>query len=264
MTEAEIRMRKLQASEGKRLSTATRSKGRIKEEFSPEVFRRRRDLLTPWFWPSSFPNCKIINVCCIKAARLWCFVTGALRTNTPPLQNPPRHRPLLVTSFILKVKVLVSQSCPTLGDPMDCSPPGSSVHGILQARMLEWVAISSSRGSSLPRTLTQFSCIAGKFFTVWATREASFVLNNGLFPRMQRWKIVAGLLKKSAYFVQFGRFGIAGHDSRWKPRKGSFDFLQHILSNNSCIVSLFPGLQDTLQRCRFIMIKPNHRLLCKL
>ena len=40
------------------------------------------------------------------------------------------------------------QSCPTLGDPMDCSPPGSSVHGIFPARILEWVAISSSRGSS--------------------------------------------------------------------------------------------------------------------
>ena len=44
--------------------------------------------------------------------------------------------------------VLVAQSCPTLCDPMDCSPPGSSVHGILQARILEWVAISFSRGSS--------------------------------------------------------------------------------------------------------------------
>ena len=43
---------------------------------------------------------------------------------------------------------LVTQSCPTLFDPMDCSPPGSSVHGILQARIVEWVAISSSRGSS--------------------------------------------------------------------------------------------------------------------
>ena len=43
------------------------------------------------------------------------------------------------------------QLCPTLCDPMDCSPPGSSVHGILQARTLEWVAISSSRGSSQPR-----------------------------------------------------------------------------------------------------------------
>ena len=47
------------------------------------------------------------------------------------------------------------QSCPTLEDPMDCSPPGSSVHGILQARILEWVAMLSSRGSSWPRDWTQ-------------------------------------------------------------------------------------------------------------
>ena len=45
----------------------------------------------------------------------------------------------------------VAQSCPTLCNPMDCSPPGSSAHGILQARILEWLAISFSRGSSLPR-----------------------------------------------------------------------------------------------------------------
>ena len=49
---------------------------------------------------------------------------------------------------MLCVSVLVAQSCPTLRDPKDCSPPGSSVHGILQARILEWVAISFSRGSS--------------------------------------------------------------------------------------------------------------------
>ena len=55
---------------------------------------------------------------------------------------------------------------------MDCSPPGSSVHGILQARILEWVAISFSRGSSRPRDRTQVSCIAGKCFNLWATREA--------------------------------------------------------------------------------------------
>ena len=48
-------------------------------------------------------------------------------------------------------KVLVLQTCPTLWDPMDCSPPGSSVHGILQARILEWVAIPFSSGSSQPR-----------------------------------------------------------------------------------------------------------------
>ena len=57
------------------------------------------------------------------------------------------------------------QSCPTLWDPMDYSPPGSSVHGILQARTLEWVAVPSSRRSSRPRNWTQVSCIACRFFT---------------------------------------------------------------------------------------------------
>ena len=72
----------------------------------------------------------------------------------------------------MKVKMLVAQSCPTLCNPKDRSPPGSSVHGILQARVLECVAIPFSRGSSRPRDWTQVSCIAGRFFTVWATREA--------------------------------------------------------------------------------------------
>ena len=66
----------------------------------------------------------------------------------------------------------VSQSCPTLCDPMDYSLPGSSVHGILQARILEWVAISFSRRSSQPRNRTQVSCNAHRCFTIWATREA--------------------------------------------------------------------------------------------
>ena len=57
-------------------------------------------------------------------------------------------------------------------NPMDCSPPGSSVHGIFQARILEWVAISSSRGSSQPRDRTWVSCIEDRFFTMWPTREA--------------------------------------------------------------------------------------------
>ena len=65
----------------------------------------------------------------------------------------------------------VTQSCPTLCDPMDCSLPGSSVHGIFQARILEWVAISFSRRSSIPRDWTWVSCMVGRHFTVWATRE---------------------------------------------------------------------------------------------
>ena len=65
----------------------------------------------------------------------------------------------------------VAQSCPTLCDPMDCSPPGSFVHGAFQARNLEWVAISFSRGSFWPRDQTQVSCIVGRHFTIWATKE---------------------------------------------------------------------------------------------
>ena len=75
------------------------------------------------------------------------------------------------------MKVKVTQLCPTLCNPMDCSPPGSSVHGILQAKTLEWVAIPFSRGSSWPRDWTQVSCIAGRFFISWATREAPKLLS---------------------------------------------------------------------------------------
>ena len=68
----------------------------------------------------------------------------------------------------------ITQSCPTLCDPVDCSPSGSSIHGILQARILEWVAISFSRGSSQPRDRTRVSRIAGRHFNLWATREAHY------------------------------------------------------------------------------------------
>ena len=72
------------------------------------------------------------------------------------------------------VCVLVAQLCLTLCDPKDYSMPGSSVLGILQATVLEWGAISFSRGSSRPRDQTWVSCIAGRYFTIWATREAQF------------------------------------------------------------------------------------------
>ena len=70
------------------------------------------------------------------------------------------------------VKVLVIQACPTLCDPMDCSLQGSSVYGILQARILEGVAIPFSRVSSQPRNQTRVSRVVGRFLTVQATREA--------------------------------------------------------------------------------------------
>ena len=72
----------------------------------------------------------------------------------------------------LIVVVLVAQSYPTLCGHLDYSLPGSSLQGILQARIQEWVAIPFSYGSSWPRDWTWVSCIAGRFFTLWATREA--------------------------------------------------------------------------------------------
>ena len=69
-------------------------------------------------------------------------------------------------------KALVTQLCLTLCDPMDCSSPGFSVHRILQIRILEWVPILFSRGSSQPRDQTHVSFNADRFFTIWASREA--------------------------------------------------------------------------------------------
>ena len=72
----------------------------------------------------------------------------------------------MLPTYSIVETVLVAQSCPTLCDPTDCSPPGSSVHGILQAGILKWIAIPFSRGSSQPRDRSQVSCIAGRFFTI--------------------------------------------------------------------------------------------------
>ena len=69
---------------------------------------------------------------------------------------------------VLKTQVHAKslQLCPTLCDPVNCSPLGSAVHGIVQARKLEWTAIPSSRGSSQPKDQTQVSCIAGRLFNI--------------------------------------------------------------------------------------------------
>ena len=90
----------------------------------------------------------------------------------------------LWSTFKHTVKALVAQSCPTLCDPMDCSSPDSSFHGILQARILEWVASPFPRGSSQPRDQTWVSCIAGRFFTIWATRKC---INTyiGIYPYIE-------------------------------------------------------------------------------
>ena len=98
--------------------------------------------------------------------------------------------PCIKSTLYSDVLCLIAHLCPILCDPMDCSLPGSSVLGILQARILEWVAMPSSMGSSQPRDRTQVSHTAGKFFTNWATREAqeywsTLSLGQGIFPTQE-------------------------------------------------------------------------------
>ena len=93
-----------------------------------------------------------------------------------PLTTPGKPH-MCVCMYIYRYVCMCAKSlqlCLTLCGLMNCSPPGSSVHGILQAGILEWVGMSSPGGSSWPRDRTWVSCIAGRFFTIWATREAPY------------------------------------------------------------------------------------------
>ena len=79
----------------------------------------------------------------------------------------------IISVLVISLCLLSHFSCAQLFCySIDYSPPGSSVHGILQTRILEWVAMPFSKGSSQPRDGTWVSCIVGRFFTVWTTREA--------------------------------------------------------------------------------------------
>ena len=93
------------------------------------------------------------------------FLLRQVRWSGSPISWRIFHSLLSSTqSKAVKVKVKVTQSCPIFCDPTDCSLPGFSIHGIFQARVLEWVAISFSRGSSQPRDRTQVSSIVGSCF----------------------------------------------------------------------------------------------------
>ena len=124
--------------------------------------------------PSSWPRAQshTSRPCEEEKGALWPLsdsgkhLIGLDSTTTRPGEDPsPQSAPLPCK--------LVSQSCPTLGDPMVCRPPGSSVHGIFQARRLVWVAISFSRGSSPPSDRTPVSCIADGFW-----ESSSIILTN--------------------------------------------------------------------------------------
>ena len=147
----------------------------------------------------------------------------------------------LITNLLKELLVLVTQSCLTLCDPMDCSPPGSFVHGILQARMLKWVAISFSRGSSWPRGWTQVSCIAGRLFTDWATRELFYwkkLIFNSKPSTSNRW--VQSLLQTILSILS--STGCTGALS-WKPL---FFFIQILPILPSQSISSFCTVSMTL------------------
>ena len=119
-----------------------------------------------FFWPRGIWNLSSLTR---DPAHLHPHPTPIGRAESSPLDHqgsPP------CTFLKVKVKPLVALLSLTLCSPIDCSPPGFSVHGILQARLLKWAAIPFSRRSSQPRDWTWLTCIAGAFFTVWATREA--------------------------------------------------------------------------------------------
>ena len=78
---------------------------------------------------------------------------------------------IYIYTYVLEL-ALVAQSCQILCDPTDYTSPGSSVHGILKERILEWVAILLSRGFTQLRNQIQVTCNAGRFFTIWASRVA--------------------------------------------------------------------------------------------
>ena len=115
--------------------------------------------------------------------------------------------------------MLVAQSCPTLCDPMDCSLPGSSIHVIFQARILEWVAISFSRGSSWPRDRTRVSCIAGRFFTTWATRETGS--NYHMIQQSHFWVYTQKKWKRGLdqTFIHHVHNSIITTAKKWKQRR---------------------------------------------
>ena len=120
--------------------------------------------------PSIFPNTRVFSnesALCIRWPEYWSFSFSISPSN--------EYSGLIYFRIdwfdFLAVMLEVTQLCLTLSNPMDCSLPHSSVHGIFQARVLELVAIFLSRGSSLPRDWTWVSCIVGRCFTIWANRE---------------------------------------------------------------------------------------------
>ena len=126
-----------------------------------------------WGWISYWSLISGSSYCILGHTLLWLknWRFPARQSLLQVIQGSSGNRRVL-TWLLCCVQSL--QLCPTLCNPVDCSPSGSFVHGIFQVRILEQAAISYSRGSSGPIDRTWVSCTTGGFFTVWATKEALY------------------------------------------------------------------------------------------
>ena len=127
-----------------------------------------------WYLATCPPGMNMkFSVCCVYWP--WVHLRNCLLQTRPPNKKETTTGSERLPYSQSPLKMKVAQLSPTLWDPMEYT-----VHGILQARILEWVAFPFSRGSSQPRDRTQVPCIASRFFTSWATREApvSLTLNH--------------------------------------------------------------------------------------
>ena len=111
----------------------------------------------------------------------------------------------------------VAESCPVLCNCMDCSPPGTSIHGIFQTRILEWVAISYSRRSSWSRDQTHVSCIGRWILYYWATREASATVNFISKIRLVLRIFWNSVTSDTFWFLEVTRRGHSQENKLWLP-----------------------------------------------
>ena len=142
----------------------------------------------------------------------------------PTQTTSSSHNPEFLTK---KMLCCCAQLWPTLCDPMDCSPTGINVHGIFQARILEWVAIPFSRESSPPRDQTEVACITGGFFTNWAIREA--LMHQTVVKSTLEGTKLNGLL----YLRSLSNYNMLLCSAFLQEVMKFTDFLRHLTSKNT-------------------------------
>ena len=194
---------------------------------------------------------------------------GKSLLNMPPFQYYLRKFRYLLDCGTSCLKVKVAALCLTPCGPVDCSPPGASVHGIFQARILEWVAIPSSRRSCQPRDRTQASCTGGGFLTIWATREALKALvkaikkkkdtlsdNSWYFPSPGN---LGCCLRHETFIAKIGnnhsKPGKAGHFARY-----SWSIISAVLAND--VINLNTELAEKQALC-VCVLGPWYNKFCQ-